>query len=50
MYNVVYISSGIIAISFMDRADAVYWASVNNVINDEYAKLYIVVKSKQKNG
>jgi hypothetical protein len=50
MYQVTHTSSGIIAISFMDRADAVYWASVNNVINDEYAKLYVVVKAKQKNG
>ena len=46
MYNVTHASSGIIAVSFADRGDALHWASKNNSLLGEYAMLYIVVKSK----
>jgi hypothetical protein len=46
MYNVTHASSGIIAVSFADRGDALHWASENNTLLGEYAMLYIVVKSK----
>ena len=46
MYNVTHASSGIIAVSFADRGDALHWASENNSLLGEYALLYIVIKAK----
>lgn len=45
MYNVIHISSGIVAATFYNRQYALDWAVDNNIIDNEPAMLYRVIRS-----
>lgn len=46
MYKIIHISSGIVAITFNDRAYANEWMQENNQLLGEPANLYRIVKTK----
>ena len=46
VYKVIHISSGIVAVTFNERAYAIDWMTENNNLNGEPANLYKLIKAK----